>query len=421
MTSSLFSQQTNPFLDFLNAENYSEARNLFDAELKNVVSETKLKDTWGVITKSLGTIKSYQPNCEEQTPENTVQYTTCQFEKQTLDLKVAFNNKKEIIGFFIIPVFNCGEKRVYNLPNYSDTTKYKEKEVVIQQNKISLNGTLTIPTIPSASICIFVHGSGPNDRDESIGPNKPFKDIATGLASKGIASIRFDKRTFTNKTASDTISIEEEVTDDVLSVIDFISTNNDLKNKKIYLIGHSLGGMLLPKIIQSRPNVSGAIFLAANARSLEELILIQTDYLYKLDDGKISPSEQDDLNKLKSQINYLKDSISQSSPPDKLPLNLPPSYWISLKKYDQLKEVKKSTIPLFFLQGKRDYQVTTEDLNLWESTLKGHSNVKFQSYSKLNHLFLEGKGNPNPTEYNEPGNVPIYIIEDISKWMTNNR
>ncbi|MDZ7606573.1 MAG: hypothetical protein U5K79_13515 [Cyclobacteriaceae bacterium] len=48
----------------------------------------------------------------------------------------------------------------------------------------------------SFPIVLFVHGSGPNDRDETIGPNKPFRDIAYGLAEKGIASLRYDKRTF---------------------------------------------------------------------------------------------------------------------------------------------------------------------------------------------------------------------------------
>jgi hypothetical protein len=34
------------------------------------------------------------------------------------------------------------------------------------------------------------------DRDESIGPNKAFKDLAWGLASRGLAVLRFDKVTF---------------------------------------------------------------------------------------------------------------------------------------------------------------------------------------------------------------------------------
>ena len=45
---------------------------------------------------------------------------------------------------------------------------------------------------------VLVHGSGPNDRDESIGPNKPFRDLAEGLASRGIAVLRYDKRTRTH-------------------------------------------------------------------------------------------------------------------------------------------------------------------------------------------------------------------------------
>ncbi len=419
---SIFSQnnETNTFIELLKTNNFPEAHHLFDTTLQKNFSEAKLKDTWGSISKSLGTLKSYKPNCDKTIDGFQVKFITCEFEKQTLDLKLVLNEIKEIVGFFIVPVTQCDDKKGYKIPKYADISSYKEEKISIEHDTISLNGTLTIPNSTTQSICIFIHGSGPNDRDESIGPNKPFKDIALGLASKGIASIRFDKRTFTYKNMSANITIKEEVVDDVLSVIDYISNNKDLKGKNFYLIGHSLGGMLLPKIVEQRPNVKGGIFLAANARSLEDLILIQSNFLANLD-GIISPEENQELTKLKGQVEYLKDSISTVSPSDKLPLNVPAPYWISLKNYNQLETVKRLSIPMYFLQGKRDYQVTTEDLNLWEASLITNKNAKFKIYPKLNHLFLEGKSKPNPNEYNEPSNVPLYIIEDISKWINSNQ
>ncbi len=61
-----------------------------------------------------------------------------------------------------------------------------------------LPATLTLPSgeghFPAV---LLVAGSGPNDRDETIGPNKPFRDLAQGLAAADIASLRYDKRTHT--------------------------------------------------------------------------------------------------------------------------------------------------------------------------------------------------------------------------------
>jgi fermentation-respiration switch protein FrsA (DUF1100 family) len=120
-------------------------------------------------------------------------------------------------------------------------------------------------------------------------------------------------------------------------------------------------------------------------------------------------------------IDDLKDSLTSFSTTEKLLFNVPGSYWISLKNYHPIEIVKTTYVPMFFLQGERDYQVTTIDLELWKKTLIDHKNIKYKSYKKLNHFFFEGKGIPNPQEYEEQNNVPLYVIEDISKWIVKNQ
>ena len=73
---------------------------------------------------------------------------------------------------------------------------------------------------------------------------------------------------------------------------------------------------------------------------------------------------------------------------------------------------------MLILQGERDYQVTLEDLAGWKTYLSGQSNVEFKTYPKLNHLFLEGEGKSAPAEYLDPGHVPVYVIDDIARWIT---
>ena len=73
-----------------------------------------------------------------------------------------------------------------------------DEEVIIgRETPYPLQGILSLPDHCSARVpaVVLVHGSGPADRDESIGANKPFRDIAEGLSNKGIAVLRYDKRT----------------------------------------------------------------------------------------------------------------------------------------------------------------------------------------------------------------------------------
>ena len=141
-----------------------------------------------------------------------------------------------------------------------------------------LPGLLTIPrNTTSFPIVILVHGSGPNDRDETIGPNKPLRDLAFGLASFGIASIRYDKRTlvYGEKIVSEglKINLETEVLIDVTSAIRLAKSIDGVRD--IYIIGHSLGSMLSPKIASENNDVAGIVMMAGNARPLEDLIIEQ--------------------------------------------------------------------------------------------------------------------------------------------------
>lgn len=82
-----------------------------------------------------------------------------------------------------------------------------------------MGGTLLPPTdgesVPGA---VIVHGSGPTDRDGTHGPNKPYKQLAWGLASRGVPVLRCDKRTFACAADPTAVTIDAVVTDDALAV-----------------------------------------------------------------------------------------------------------------------------------------------------------------------------------------------------------
>lgn len=299
---------------------------------------------------------------------------------------------------------------------------FEEKEFILQSGDFRLPGIFTFPKgITQYPIVVFIHGSGPNDRDETIGPNKPFRDLAHGLARYNIASFRYDKRTFVygakSKVDGQNINLRQEVLDDAESAIRFSSEQNGVD--KIFVLGHSLGGMLAPKIAGENTEVDGIIIMAGNARPLEHLILEQYNYLLSQDG--LSESDHNILDELQVQVDNLEglhENANDTS--NNLPLGLTATYWRSLMEYDQVEEIQSIGQKILVLQGERDYQVTMEDFRLWQAALKENDKAIFKSYPKLNHLFLEGEGPSYPKEYQVEGSIPDYVIQDISDWILGN-
>ncbi len=96
---------------------------------------------------------------------------------------------------------------------------------------------------------------------------------------------------------------------------------------------------------------------------------------------------------------------------------MPVSYLLDLKDYDPVAAAKKLAIPMLFLQGGRDYQVTMKDFVLWKTGLAGRKEVAFQDFPALNHLFEAGEGRSTEAEYRKPGHVAPEVIDAIAKWV----
>jgi dienelactone hydrolase len=339
-----------------------------------------------------------------------------------INTQVVFDSDLKIAGLFFKPYI---PPQSYGMPEYADTLAFRETEIVLGEEPWSLPGTLSLPLDSrKPPVVILVHGSGPHDRDETIGPNKPFKDLAAGLSSNGIATLRYEKRTkhYATKMSEmrKEVTVVDEVLTDVYAAISFLQVHEEIDSERIYVLGHSLGGMLLPRIATDRPGIAGVIALGAPARPLEDLILDQTRYLLSRD-GSLTAAEKENLALLERQVSRVKaDDLTADAAGEELPLGVPGAYWLDLKKYDQVKIATKLTLPLLFLQGGRDYQITMQDFELWQETLSGHPNAQLIVLHDLNHLFISGEGNSTPEEYEYAGNVDARVIEIICSWISDN-
>ncbi len=405
------------FVDQLSKKEFVKAARAFDGTLRRALPSRKLQEAWAALVSQNGEFKRQTGVRTEKEGGFEARYVACEFEKAMVDVKIVFNQNGQIAGLWFLP---SHAKLEDEPPPYIDQDAFKEEEVTAGSEEWALPGTLSLPkgAGPFPAVAL-VHGSGPHDRDETVGPNKPFRDLAWGVASRGIAVLRYDKRTrvHAGELASAQITVNEETVEDAVAAVDLLRKRGEISAKRIFVLGHSLGGMLIPRIGKRDPEIAGFILMAGSARPLEDVILEQMNYIFALDGG-ISDEEKAALEEMAGKVAKVKEpELSTQTPSSSLPFGAPASYWLDLRGYDAPSEAKTLKQPMLVIQGGRDYQVTMEDFGLWKGALSSRDDVVFKVYPSLNHLFVAGKGKSTPREYERPGHVAEEVVGDIADWI----
>jgi fermentation-respiration switch protein FrsA (DUF1100 family) len=395
--------------------NYTGVYSFFNSSITSQITAEEFEAVWekqvipshGNITKIVRTRMTNESGF-------AVAYVTCNFSKiDALDVKITFNSKNKVTSLLVVPI---QEESQYTPPPYVNLSLFIEEDATVGSGQWILPATLTIPkgTGPFPAV-VLVHGSGPNDRDETYGPNKPFKDIAWGLASLGIVVLRYEKRTKQypqESVAIQNFTVQDETIDDALAAVEVLNTSSVVDQSEIFVLGHSLGGMLAPRISLQDNQIAGLIILAGPTRHLEDLMLEQTRYLANLS----GTNQTDQIAAIEALVQKVKNlDINESEDV----LGAPKSYWADLATYDPVETAQSVDIPLLILQGERDYQVTMADFTRWNETFSSNSSVTLHTYPFLNHFFIAGTGVPNNTEYLTEGHVAEEVISDIAVWIIN--
>lgn len=418
-TGAAFETAAVAFVDLFFAGRFEEATARFDSTMTAAAPPAKLAEIRASLESRLGPLIERGSTSVQRAGDYTAVFVTCRFEAAEVALKVVFDAHSRIAGFFVVP---APSTRAWTPPAYADTLRFTERAATAGAPGWPLPGTLAVPggAGPHPAV-VLVHGSGPNDRDETVGPNKPFRDLAWGLASRGIAVLRYEKRTRAHAArvaaGLDSLTVREETVDDAVAAVALLRETPAIDPERVFLLGHSLGGTLAPRIAERADRLAGVIVLAGAARPIEDLVVDQTRHILSLD-GETSDADRRKIDLVRRQAARVKSpALEAGTPADSLPLGVRPAYWLDLRGYDPAAAAAALDLPILVLQGGRDYQVTDADFARWEATLAGRPGATLRRFPALNHLFMAGEGVSGPAEYDEPGHVDAAVVEAIARWI----
>ena len=304
---------------------------------------------------------------------------------------------------------------------------YREKIVIGKGTEYPLNGLLTLPDGASGPVpaVVMVHGSGSSNMDEKVMKLTPFKDLADGLAAHGIASIRYDKRTFVHgrkmmKANAAGMTVREETIEDVLLALAMLRADKRIDSDNIFILGYSMGAMLAPRADAEGGDVKGLIMMAGTPHRLEDIVIRQlnqsrgTNLLLGLVtrlEGKYFARKFDGLYELSDEEAKKK----------KFAGNITLYYFKEMGQKTAADYLLESSKPVLIMQGGRDFQVLADDdFKAFKEQLADRGNITYKLYPELNHCFVPAIYDDilkASKEYSVERHIGEDVISDIAEFI----
>ncbi|WP_408959306.1 alpha/beta fold hydrolase [Natrinema sp. 74] len=401
---------TTALIDDIANENFERASKRFaKLERSRRGDPARLERLWMGYTAVSGSFEEIANSKKKTESGHEVVDLTLSFDRGDHDFRAVVDGKSRLIG--------CGIVDDYARPSYVKPNAIAEQDVTLSVADCSLPGTVATPTDDSGDVpgVVLVHDAGAGTRNNDRGGTRAFKDLAAGLTSKGVATLRYDKRIPTCEVEPGSYTLDRVTVDDALVAVERLRTVDGVDSDRIVVVGHGLGGRAAPRIAARDGNLAGLVGLAAPARPYHDLTLEQLEH--KVSVGSL---KWDDLASVYDQWTNQIDRVrSGDYEPTATLLGKPGAFWDSLAAYDHLETAAGLDAPAYFLQGERDFQVTAaDDLERWRSELEGGSKTAFDTYSGLNHLFMPGEGPSVEFAYAVQNNVAEGVVDDLAGWIT---
>ena len=395
----------------------------FDAYLAHRLPEEKLAGQWkefvsqagafvgvkkAAVTKELGGYRAVAMTISfQRAPENNA--------------LVVFDKDERIAGLYFGPQPTEVAKE-WSAPNYASANRFHEAPVMVEDGPWHFPGTLTLPNGagPFPAV-LLVPGSPPLDQDATVGPNKVFKDLAWGLASQGIATLRYTKRAhqFGAGLGGGEISsftIQEELNDDASAALSVLAGHKEIDHRRIYLLGHSLGGITVNQLASTNSHIAGIVVMGTPAGDLLTALVQRAEREAAAggEAGQFAASVLSVFKKIRDA------GFAPGEVVDLYGERNPVGFWEGLRNFQPGREAARLKIPVLVAVAKHDAQVPPDDFNQWNQALAGRANATVKFYPSLFHLFLpsgaSGEGD-TPEDWGRPGHVATDVVNDIASWV----
>lgn len=302
-----------------------------------------------------------------------------------------------------------------------------EKIILGAGTKYPLKGILTLPEsdVPVPAV-VLVHGSGSSNMDEKVMKLTPFRDLAEGLANRGIASIRYDKRSFTHglkmiRDKSTPVTVKQETIEDAVLAAELLRKEPRIDGNRIYIIGHSMGGMLAPRIDAEGGNFAGLVLMAGTPRKIEEVLREQTAEMLAEMPAIVRKSSEKKISRLMQGFDGLYDLTDEEAKKKKFGGGTTMFYFKEMGEHPSSAYLEKTAKPILILQGEADFQVKADtDFRLYKELLSHRANVVFRLYPGLNHCFVPTLGMRIANakkEYSKERHIPAEVLDDVAEWI----
>ena len=412
-------------LEMARARRFGEICDLFLPSLRAMVSPDALRAGWDHEISRCGPVTSVGEPVSEPGQAGTVLVRVpLRCERGGLTLLVSVAPSGQVAGVQLGPPAAAEPAAPWEPPDYADPDAFHEEEVTIGSGPLGVGGTLSLPDdsrepVPAA---VLLAGSGPNDRDGTVGRNKPLKDLAWGLVSRGVAVLRFDKVTYAHPREVSGLAdftLADEYLPHAVAAVELLGRHPGVDAARVVLVGHSLGGTVAPRVAAAAPTVAGLVILAGGTEPLHWAAVRQVRYLASLnpDTAAASAPVVEAMSEQARRVDS--PELSRATLASDLPFGVPAAYWLDLRSYQPVSAAGALGRPMLILQGGRDYQVTvSDDLVGWQTGLSGRPDVTIRVHPDDNHFFFRGSGPSTAAESEPAQHVDPAVVSDVAGWIT---
>jgi uncharacterized protein len=402
-------------IEMLRDERFSDIEELFAPQLRAAVSAETIRTAWTAEVAKTGPVAAAGTPVSEPFGDGLVRVSTpVTGERGGLTVVVSVDGTGRLNGFRLGPA----DSAVWTPPGYAAPGRFTEREVTVGSGPLAVAGTVTLPRGRGARPGVVLLASGPADRDMTTGPNKPFKDLAWGLASRGVAVLRFDKvgHAHGRAAAEPGFTMAEEYLPHAAAAVRLLGQQPGVDPARVFVLGHSGGGKAAPRVAAAEPSVAGVVILAGDTVPLSQSAVRVARYLAALDPGPGAAAAVESITRQAARVESA--DLSPATPAADLLFGWSAAYWLDLRQYDQVAVAAALDRPMLLLQGRRDYQVTVDDdLARWQAGLARRPDVTIRIYDADDHLFFAGAGASTPADYQAPRHVDAAVIADIADWL----